>query len=569
MIILSTKNPAVQLTPDVCSRVTLVNFTVTPASLESQSLSKVLQYEKPELEEQRAAVLKLQGEQNVKLRELEDQMLAKISASEGSILEDDQLVAGMEVLMKEGQAVEEQIAQSDQIMAQVHSAIGEFEPFAALCKQVFIILMALRELSFLYEFSSNAFMSILQHVLEENKSSGSGDSDAQRLSRLKTALFSEVVARISRSLKSNDKVVFSLLLARIFALDDSIGLKQYKTTDDYVKEFTAIFGDDFPWQGRDELHAVVEEIDSSVPMLICSAPGYDVSGRVEAMAKELGKDLNAVAMGSAEGFETAESLVTAAAKRGTWVMLKNVHLCTDWLKETFVKKLQTFGHSTNKDFRLFITSEISPKLPTALLRLSDVIVAEASTGIKPSMTRFMSGLTKARLEKSPIKNRLYLLIAWVHAVLEERVRYGWKYDLAEADSVNALKVIDDLIGPSIMDPDQIPFDALCTTLKVDIFGSKVSDPDVQTIIDKLIESIFTKKAFDIQFSLVSGVSDSPKLPDSCTSQSDILSWISTLPSTTPPTWVGLAEDAEQALDKAMAEEIHTSVEKVSSVATSK
>jgi hypothetical protein len=33
--------------------------------------------------------------------------------------------------------------------------------------------------------------------------------------------------------------------------------------------------------------------------------------------------------------------------------------------------------------------------------------------------------------------------------------------------------------------------------------------------------------------------------------------------------VGLAEDAEQALDKAMAEEIHTSVEKVSSVATSK
>jgi hypothetical protein len=65
-----------------------VNFTVTPASLESQSLNKVLQYEKPELEIQRAAVLKLQGEQNVKLRELEDEMLAKISACEGSILED-------------------------------------------------------------------------------------------------------------------------------------------------------------------------------------------------------------------------------------------------------------------------------------------------------------------------------------------------------------------------------------------------------------------------------------------------------------------------------------------------
>jgi dynein heavy chain 1, cytosolic len=87
-IILSTENPAVHLTPDVASRVTIVNFTVTPASLESQSLNKVLQYEKPELELQRAAVLKLQGEQNAKLRELEDEMLAKISACEGSILED-------------------------------------------------------------------------------------------------------------------------------------------------------------------------------------------------------------------------------------------------------------------------------------------------------------------------------------------------------------------------------------------------------------------------------------------------------------------------------------------------
>ena len=52
-IILSTKNPAVQLTPDVCSRVTLINFSVTPASLQSQSLSQIVKVEKPDLEIQR------------------------------------------------------------------------------------------------------------------------------------------------------------------------------------------------------------------------------------------------------------------------------------------------------------------------------------------------------------------------------------------------------------------------------------------------------------------------------------------------------------------------------------
>jgi dynein heavy chain 1 len=238
------------------------------------------------------------------------------------------------------------------------------------------------------------------------------------------------------------------------------------------------------------------------------------------------------------------------------------------LNETFVKKLQTFGHSTHKDFRLFITSEISPKLPTALLRLSDVIVAEASSGIKASMTRFISGITKVRLEKSPIKNRLYLLVAWIHAVLEERVRYGWGYELAESDSVNALKVIDDLIG-SNMNPDQIPFDALCTTLKVDIFGSKIAKPENQAIINQMVESVFTKEAFDLQFPLVPSIPDGPVLPDSCANQTDILGWITSLPSTTPPSWVGLADDAEQALDKAKAEEVYYKVERVSAVATGK
>jgi len=553
----------VHLTPDVCSRVTLANFTVTPASLQSQSLSKVLSFEKPELETQRAAVLKLQGEQNVKLRELEDQMLAKISACEGSILDDDEVVTGMEVLMKEGAQVEEQIAQSDKVMAQVHLSVGEFEPFAELCRKVFVLLGALRGISFLYEFSANTFMTILQHTLEENKPVGES-SATQRLEELKKALFHELVARVARGLKSNDKVVFSILLARLFSSDDSIAATLSGSTDDYIAAFSNVFGDKFQWQGRDELHAVVEEIDATSPLLICSAPGYDVSGKVESMARETGKELNSVAMGSSEGFETAESLVTAASKRGTWVMLKNVHLATDWLNETFVKKLQTFGQSTNKDFRLFVTSEISPKLPTALLQLSDVIVAEASSGIKASMTRFMGSFTKSRLEKSLIRNRLYLLISWTHAVLEERVRYGWTYELAEADSRNALKVIDDFIDVQFKDPDQIPFDALCTTLKVDVFGSRIAKPDDQAILNKMIDSTFTKEAFDLKFPLVPALgSDGPLLPDS-SSQDDMNSWISKLPSHTPPTWVGLGEDAEEALEKVKAEMVYSTVEDVTS-----
>ena len=34
-----------------------------------------------------------------------------------------------------------------------------------------------------------------------------------------------------------------------------------------------------------------------------------------------------------------------------------------------------------------VTTEITPKLPTVLMRLSDIIVAEAPTGVKSSMAQ--------------------------------------------------------------------------------------------------------------------------------------------------------------------------------------
>ena len=75
-----TRNPLARFTPDLCSRVTLVNFTVTPASLCSQALSQILRAERPDVDKRRTEVLRLQGEQNVKLRELEDGLLNQLSA---------------------------------------------------------------------------------------------------------------------------------------------------------------------------------------------------------------------------------------------------------------------------------------------------------------------------------------------------------------------------------------------------------------------------------------------------------------------------------------------------------
>lgn len=43
------------------------------------------------------------------------------------------------------------------------------------------------------------------------------------------------------------------------------------------------------------------QMQSHMPVLLCSVTGYDASGRVEDMAAELGKSVTPIAIGSAEG----------------------------------------------------------------------------------------------------------------------------------------------------------------------------------------------------------------------------------------------------------------------------
>ena len=61
-IFLSTRDPTVEFPPDIGSRVTIVNFTVTRSSLQSQCLNQVLKAERPDIDQKRSDLLKLQGE---------------------------------------------------------------------------------------------------------------------------------------------------------------------------------------------------------------------------------------------------------------------------------------------------------------------------------------------------------------------------------------------------------------------------------------------------------------------------------------------------------------------------
>lgn len=63
---------------------------------------------------------------------------------------------------------------------------------------------------------------------------------------------------------------------------------------------------------------VLNELDCSVPALLCSAPGYDASGRVDDLATQNNQLLSSVAIGSAEGFRQATDAINSAVRLGRY-----------------------------------------------------------------------------------------------------------------------------------------------------------------------------------------------------------------------------------------------------------
>lgn len=64
----------------------------------------------------------------------------------------------------------------------------------------------------------------------------------------------------------------------------------------------------------------------------------------------------------------AESLIWSAQKTGGWVCLQNVHLATSWTEQLEVICDSFNASSMNSEFRLWLTSYSSDKVPECLLK---------------------------------------------------------------------------------------------------------------------------------------------------------------------------------------------------------
>ncbi|XP_052285538.1 dynein axonemal heavy chain 12-like isoform X2 [Dreissena polymorpha] len=195
--------------PEVAVKVSLLNFMITPEGLEDQLLGIVVAKERPELEEERQALI-IQSAQNKKqLKEIEDKILHTLSASEGNILEDESAIQ----ILDSSKILSDEISKKQKIAEETEKKIDSsrmgYRPIAKHSSILFFSIADLPNIDPMYQYSLTWFVNL--YVMSIHDSNRSKILD-RRLRYLCDHFTYALYCNVCRSLFERDKILFSFIL---------------------------------------------------------------------------------------------------------------------------------------------------------------------------------------------------------------------------------------------------------------------------------------------------------------------------------------------------------------------
>lgn len=183
-------------------------------------------------------------------------------------------------------------------------------------------------------------------------------------------------------------------------------------------------------------------------------------------------------------------------------MLQNCHLLVKWLKdlEKHLEKL----NKPHPDFRLWLTTEPTPRFPIGILQRSLKIVTEPPNGLKLNLKNTFHKMGSNALNECPHEafSSLVFVLSFFHAVVQERRKYdkiGWNvsYDFNESDFRVCMQILNTYLTKSVENGDKkIPWSSLKYLIGEVMYGGRAIDNFDRRVLNTYMDEYMGDFIFD-------------------------------------------------------------------------
>jgi len=222
---MTTKMPNPHYIPEICIKVTLINFTVTFDGLQQQMLGDVVVAEKPEIEEKRDKIVLTMAADSKKIKELENNILKMLSdATLEQILDEDTLIEVLQDSKKISAEINERMEQSKIVEVEINDTRNLYLDVSIRGSILYFVIADLAGIDPMYQNSLAYVKSLFNAAIAE---SAQMPSIEERLALLIKNITEMIFTNVSRGLFEKDKLIYAFLITtsikrNVKAIDEAI-----------------------------------------------------------------------------------------------------------------------------------------------------------------------------------------------------------------------------------------------------------------------------------------------------------------------------------------------------------